>query len=124
MTERHVTERPVTERHVTERHVFEYALLRVVPSIERGEQINAGVVVYCRAKSFVTALTHLDEKRLLALDPEADVTGARAVLHAVERHCRGETTRARRPRTTPGGATAGSSRRARPWSSPAPCTPV
>ncbi|MFJ9086010.1 MULTISPECIES: DUF3037 domain-containing protein [unclassified Streptomyces] len=84
MTERHVTERPVTERHV-----FEYALLRVVPSIERGEQINAGVVVYCRAKSFVTALTHLDEKRLLALDPEADVTGVRAVLHAVERHCRG-----------------------------------
>ncbi|MFF3491570.1 DUF3037 domain-containing protein [Streptomyces sp. NPDC002795] len=72
-----------------ERHVFEYALLRVVPSIERGEQINAGVVVYCRAKSFVTAHTHLDEKRLLALDPEADVTGVRAVLHAVERHCRG-----------------------------------
>ncbi|MFJ4715189.1 DUF3037 domain-containing protein [Streptomyces sp. NPDC088785] len=71
------------------RDVFEYALLRVVPRAERGEQINAGVVVYCRARSFVTALTHLDEARLLALDPEADVTGVRALLGAVERHCAG-----------------------------------
>lgn len=74
---------------MSERDVFEYALLRVVPSIERGEQMNAGVVVYCRARSFVTALTHLDEARLRALDPEADVTGVRALLDAVERHCRG-----------------------------------
>ncbi|NEB75962.1 DUF3037 domain-containing protein, partial [Streptomyces sp. SID14478] len=65
---------------MSERDVFEYALLRVVPRIERGEQINAGVVVYCRAKSFVTALTHLDEARLRALDPEADVVGVRALL--------------------------------------------
>ncbi|MEW2495415.1 DUF3037 domain-containing protein [Streptomyces nodosus] len=66
------------------RHVFEYALLRVVPRVERGECINAGVLVYCRAKSFVTARTHLDEGRLLALDPEADVAGVRAALGAVE----------------------------------------
>ncbi|WP_420032500.1 DUF3037 domain-containing protein [Streptomyces sp. cg28] len=71
------------------RDVFEYALLRVVPRVERGEQINAGVVVYCRARSYVTALTHLDEARLLALDPEADVAGVRALLGAVERHCAG-----------------------------------
>jgi hypothetical protein len=74
---------------VNERDVFEYALLRVVPRVERGERINAGVVVYCRAKSLVTALTHLDEGRLLALDPEADVAGVRALLSAVERHCMG-----------------------------------
>ncbi|MFE2991629.1 DUF3037 domain-containing protein [Streptomyces sp. NPDC059262] len=71
------------------RDVFEYALLRVVPRVERGEQINAGVVVYCRAKSYVRALTHLDEAKLRALDPEADVTGVRASLTAVESHCRG-----------------------------------
>ncbi len=69
------------------RDVFEYALVRVVPRVERGELINAGVVVYCRAKSYVAARTHLDEQRLRALDPEADVTGVRAALRAVEQVC-------------------------------------
>ncbi|OAH15516.1 DUF3037 domain-containing protein [Streptomyces jeddahensis] len=69
--------------------VFEYAVLRVVPRVERGEQFNAGVVVYCRAKSFVAARTHLDERKLAALDPDADVTGIRAALRAVEGVCRG-----------------------------------
>ncbi|MFH8370101.1 DUF3037 domain-containing protein [Streptomyces sp. NPDC018031] len=71
------------------RNVFEYALLRVVPRVERGEQINAGVVVYCRATSFVAARTHLDEARLLALDATVDVSGVRAALHAVEGVCLG-----------------------------------
>lgn len=71
------------------RDVFEYALVRVVPRVERGEQFNAGVLVYCRAKSFVAARTHLDEAKLLALDPAADVAGIRASLGAVERICRG-----------------------------------
>ncbi|MET8679023.1 DUF3037 domain-containing protein [Streptomyces sp. NPDC004647] len=71
------------------RDVFEYALLRVVPRVERGELINAGVVVYCRARSRVIARTHLDEARLLALDPAADVAGVRAALRAVEGVCRG-----------------------------------
>lgn len=72
-----------------ERDVFEYALLRVVPRVERGETMNAGVVLYCRARSFVAARTHLDVGRLRALDPEADVDGVRAALHAVECVCRG-----------------------------------
>ncbi|MGW1809371.1 DUF3037 domain-containing protein [Streptomyces sp. NPDC002078] len=85
----------VTERHITragqggDRDVFEYALLRVVPRVERGECINAGVVVYSRARGYVGARTHLDEVRLLALDPEADVAGIRAALGAIERHCAG-----------------------------------
>jgi hypothetical protein len=74
---------------VSDRHVFEYALLRVVPRIERGECVNAGVLVYCRPKSFVAARTHLDEERLLALDPKADVPGVRAALRAVEGVCAG-----------------------------------
>ncbi len=74
---------------MTGREVFEYALLRVVPRVERGECFNAGVVVYCRARSFVAARTHLDEGKLKALDPQADVTGVRAALHAVEGVCRG-----------------------------------
>ncbi|NGO72214.1 DUF3037 domain-containing protein [Streptomyces boncukensis] len=67
--------------------VFEYALLRVVPHVERGELINAGVIVYCRARSFLAARTHLDENRLYALDPTADVTGVRAALTAIEGVC-------------------------------------
>jgi len=69
--------------------VFEYALLRVVPRVERGELINAGVVLYCRARSWTAALTHLDEDRLRALDPAADVAGVHAALRAVEGLCRG-----------------------------------
>ncbi|WP_293994633.1 DUF3037 domain-containing protein [Streptomyces sp.] len=85
----------MTERHITrtgqggDRDVFEYALLRVVPRVERGECINAGVLVYCRAKGYVGARTHLDEARLLALDPGADVAGVRAALGAVEAVCAG-----------------------------------
>ncbi|MFG3257705.1 DUF3037 domain-containing protein [Streptomyces albiaxialis] len=69
--------------------VFEYALLRVVPHVERGELMNAGVIVYCRARSFLAARTHLDENRLFALDPTADVTGVRAALTAIEGVCTG-----------------------------------
>ncbi|MBL1116895.1 MULTISPECIES: DUF3037 domain-containing protein [Streptomyces] len=71
------------------RDVFEYAVLRVVPRVERGERINAGVVVYCRATSFVAARIHLDEDRLRALDPSADVPAVRAALRAVECVCGG-----------------------------------
>ncbi|MFE1551898.1 DUF3037 domain-containing protein [Streptomyces sp. NPDC058718] len=74
---------------MTDRDVFEYALLRVVPRVERGECFNAGVVVYCRAKSYVAARTHLDESKLAVLDPAADVTGVRAALRAVEGVCLG-----------------------------------
>ncbi|MFI5687016.1 DUF3037 domain-containing protein [Streptomyces sp. NPDC051636] len=85
----------MNKRHITragqggDRDVFEYALLRVVPRVERGECINAGVVVYCRARAYVGARTHLDEARLLALDPDADVAGVRAALGAVEGVCTG-----------------------------------
>ncbi|MEU7021874.1 DUF3037 domain-containing protein [Streptomyces sp. NPDC046203] len=74
---------------MTHRDVFEYALLRVVPRVERGECFNAGVVVYCRARSYVAARVHLDETKLAALDPAADVTGVRAALRAVEGVCTG-----------------------------------
>ncbi|MCQ0021824.1 DUF3037 domain-containing protein [Streptomyces somaliensis DSM 40738] len=74
---------------MTGRNVFEYALLRVVPRVDRGECFNAGVVVYCRAEGFVAARTHLDERKLAALDPRADVAGVRAALRAVEGVCRG-----------------------------------
>jgi Protein of unknown function (DUF3037) len=52
---------------------FAYLVLRVVPSVERGERLNVGVVVFCRQRRFLGARVHLDEARLAALDPELDV---------------------------------------------------
>ncbi|MET9968184.1 DUF3037 domain-containing protein [Streptomyces sp. NPDC006356] len=83
-----MSERTLGTRSRTQ-DVFEYALLRVVPRIERGECLNAGVLVYCRARAFVAARTHLEEARLRALDPDADVAGVRAALSAVEGVCAG-----------------------------------
>ena len=71
------------------RDVFEYALVRVVPRIERGEMINAGVLVYCRAQSFVGARVHLDEARLRCLDAAVDVAAVRAALRGYQEICAG-----------------------------------
>ncbi len=50
---------------------FDYALVRVVPRVERGECLNAGVIVFCRTRRFLAARVELDAGRLLALDPRA-----------------------------------------------------
>ncbi|NJQ16842.1 DUF3037 domain-containing protein [Streptomyces bohaiensis] len=71
------------------RDVFEYALLRVVPRIERGEHINAGILLYCRPRGFLAARVHLDPDRLRALDRHADVAGVRAALGAAQALCGG-----------------------------------
>ena len=68
---------------------FEYAVLRVVPRVERGECINAGVVLYCQADRFLGARVHLDAERLKALDPDADLEAVRAHLEAARLICRG-----------------------------------
>ena len=60
--------------------LFEYALLRVVPRVERGEFINAGVVLYCQDARFLDARVHLDTERLRALDPNLDPGTVRAHL--------------------------------------------
>jgi len=69
---------------------FDYAILRVVPRVERQEFINAGVVAFCLEKRYLAALIHLDEGRLRALWPEADVDLAREHLEAVRRICEGD----------------------------------
>jgi hypothetical protein len=69
------------------RVAFEYAVIRLVPSIERGEQINVGVVVYCRPRDFLAVRTHLTEERLRALDPAADPAEVQAVLDGWARTC-------------------------------------
>ena len=82
--------RPVSNiRTAAEPTVFEYAALRVVPRVERGEAMNVGVVVYCRALDYLGCRTHLDERRLLALDPSLDLEGVRSALMAVDAVCCG-----------------------------------
>ena len=76
----------MTETHA-QRHPFEYALLRVVPRIERGEAINAGVLLYSRPLDFLGARVHLDVPRLRALDPAADPVVIERVLESVVTQC-------------------------------------
>ena len=68
---------------------FEYALLRVVPRVERGEFINAGVVLYCQEARFLGARVHLDSDRLRALDPHLDPETVLAHLEVACRVCAG-----------------------------------
>ena len=72
------------------RSSFEYAVIRVVPHVERGEFINAGVVLYCRARSFLDAQIALDEARLRALAPATDPGEVMRYLESFQRICRGE----------------------------------
>ncbi len=67
--------------------VFEYAVVRVVPRVERGEAINVGVIVYAKAFRYLCTRIALDEQRLLALDPRVDLAAVRAALAAFERAC-------------------------------------
>jgi hypothetical protein len=64
------------------RETFEYAVLRVVPRVERGESLNAGVLVYCRQRDYLGSRVHLDVDRLRALDPTADPVAITAALQA------------------------------------------
>jgi hypothetical protein len=63
---------------------FQYAVLRVVPHVERGERINAGVVLFCRPRRYLAARTDLDEAALAALAPWCDAAEVRALLSVVE----------------------------------------
>jgi pyridoxamine 5'-phosphate oxidase len=72
------------------RDAFQYALLRVVPHVERGEAINAGVVVFCRRRRFLAARVSLDEGRLDALAPGADPAPIRERLDVLARVAAGD----------------------------------
>ena len=66
---------------------FEYAILRIVPRVDRGEAINAGILLYCRPLGYLRALVELDRDRLLALDPGADVPAIERALAAIVAVC-------------------------------------
>ena len=68
---------------------YEYAVIRVVPRVDRGEQLNAGVVMYCLERDFLKARVALSTERLRALDATADAAVLQQHLEAVPRVCEG-----------------------------------
>jgi hypothetical protein len=78
------------EAHPRARKPFEYAIVRVVPRVERGERFNAGIVVHSRPHRFLGARTTLDEALLHALAPDCDPAVVRPHLDAIARIARGD----------------------------------
>ena len=72
------------------RSVFQYAIVRVVPRVERGECLNVGVVLLCRPRRFLGARIHLDERRLAAFAPDLSPELIRPHLEAIERVAAGD----------------------------------
>jgi len=70
---------------VPAREDFQYSILRVIPHVERGECLNAGVVLFCRRLGYIAARTGLDAAALAAIAPDSDAGDVRAHLGALER---------------------------------------
>lgn len=66
-------------------HSYDYAVVRVVPRVERGEFVNAGVLLSCRDGGYLGAAFALDDARLRALDPNVDIDLVRSQLAGIER---------------------------------------
>ena len=73
-------------------HLFEYAVIRVVPRVEREEFMNVGVILYCRAQGFLRITTDLNENRLRAFSAELNISELAERLSAFERICAGRQT--------------------------------
>ena len=69
---------------------FDYAVLRVVPRVEREEFLNAGIVLFCLERRFLRAQVQLQEERLGALWPQLDLETVRRHLEAFVKVCRGD----------------------------------
>ena len=68
---------------------YDYAVIRVVPRVERQEFVNAGIIVWCKEQDVLEARAELDEARLRALDPTADIAAVRRHLDSIARICAG-----------------------------------
>ena len=76
---------PDTPRHAT----YDYAVIRVVPRVEREEFVNVGIILSCAGAKFLEARIEIDEARLRALDPQIDLDTVRRHLSAIEAICAG-----------------------------------
>jgi len=72
-----------------ENHLFEYAIIRIVPRVEREEFLNVGVILYCKKLNFLETKYILDEKRLLAFCDSLDITELQAYLSSFQKISKG-----------------------------------
>ena len=72
-----------------QKHLFEYAVIRVVPKVEREEFINIGVIVYCPKEKFLQCRYRLDEARLKALSADLEMAELKEHVCSLERICAG-----------------------------------
>ena len=70
-------------------HSYDYAIVRVVPRVEREEFVNAGVILSCPSQDFLESRIELDERRLLAIDPSVDLEAVRTNLASIPVICAG-----------------------------------
>ncbi len=70
-------------------HTYDYAIIRVVPRVERAEFVNAGVILSCPGVDYLDALIELDERRVQALDPGVDLALVERQLAAIPLICEG-----------------------------------
>jgi hypothetical protein len=71
------------------KHLFEYAVIRVVPRVEREEFINVGVVLFCKQQRYLETAFHLQENRLHSFCPALDITEIKTYLEAFEKISKG-----------------------------------
>lgn len=72
-----------------EKHLFEYAVIRVIPRVEREEFLNVGVILYCPAQNFLQTAFELNEERLRAFACDLKMTEIEAHLLSFEQICAG-----------------------------------
>lgn len=75
-----------------EKHLYEYAVIRVLPKVEREEFVNVGIILFCKRQKFIRALIKVDEKKILALDHETDLGSLQNNLSAFVRISEGDKT--------------------------------
>ena len=74
---------------------FQYAVLRAVPRVDRGEFVNIGVIMYCQQTEFLRARTRIDDARLRGLDPAVDLESVQIAAEAIVAACEAATGSAR-----------------------------
>ncbi|TFF38043.1 DUF3037 domain-containing protein [Mucilaginibacter psychrotolerans] len=72
-----------------DRNLFEYAVIRVVPRVEREEFMNVGVILYCAKHKYLRMMYQVDKERLLAFYPDIDLEGVEANLRSFQQICKG-----------------------------------
>lgn len=73
-----------------DKHLYEYAVIRVLPRVEREEFLNVGIVLFCKREKFLKVAYHLDESRLRILSEEIDMEQLHQNLQSFEKICKGE----------------------------------